>query len=111
MTEVWLLKGVTGSSPAVMTHNDGRVTMEMVDIDNERLDDKFNVAVGEITEINWPKLQMSGGCTFQVAGDKYRISFLRPQNTRIPKFGAVTGLASISGGRKAGKAWKEILPG
>ena len=110
-TEVWILSGVTGSEPALLAHQDGRIIMQMIDNDAEAFVDHFNVALDEVTDVNWPKMQMSGGCNFEVANEKYRISFLRPQNTRIGWVGDVAGVASISGGRKAGKAWKAILPG
>ena len=94
-----------------MRHSAGRVTLQKVHDSEEKFVDEFDVAISDIADINWPKMQMSGGCTFLVNDQKYRISFLRPQNTRLGWVGDAQGVASISGGRKAGKAWKEILPG
>jgi len=109
-TEVWLLSGVTGSERALMAHQDGRVMLQMIDEEAEGFVDRFDVALAEIADVKWPKMQMSGGCTFVVDDTKFRVSFMRPQNTRSGFIGDAQGVASISGGRKAGKAWKAILP-
>lgn len=110
-TEVWLLSGITGSDPGLMTLDDGVVTMQIAD-ESDELRTTFSVPLDQVQDVNWPKLQMSGGCNFVVNGEKYRLSFLKPQNTRplAATAGAAAGLASISGGRKSGKAWRAVLP-
>ena len=110
-SEVWRLSGVTGSSPGVLTLEDGVVSLQIED-SNESLQQQFSVSLDQISSVKWPKLQMSGGCSFEVGGEKYRISFLQPQNTRplASTYSAAAGVASISGGRSAGKAWKAVLP-
>lgn len=110
-TEVWRLKGATGSTPGMLHLSDGNVRLELAD-DDDQVRPVFTVPVASISEVKWPKLQMSGGCSFEVNGEKYRISFLKPQNARpvaTSAFSAVAGVASISGGRSAGKAWKAAL--
>jgi len=88
---------------------DGSVVELQLADKSDNLETAFRVPITEVGDVNFPKLQMSGGCSLHVNGEKYRLSFLRPQNTRIPIGGAIGGVASISGGRKAGKAWKEVL--
>lgn len=110
-TEVWRLSGVTGSDPGMMSLENGIVSLDISDA-NDNMVRAFSVPVDQVRDVNWPKLQMSGGCNFVVNDEKYRLSFLKPQNTRplAASYGAAAGVASISGGRKAGKAWKAILP-
>lgn len=110
-TEVWRLKGATGSTPGMLHLTDGNVRLELLG-DDDKVRPVFTVPVASISEVKWPKLQMSGGCSFEVNGEKFRISFLRPQNTRAFSTAApsaIAGVASISGGRSAGKAWKAAL--
>lgn len=113
-TEVWRLDGLTGSTPGLLHHEGGRVRLELLDDDTDRLRPVFSAPLAAVSDVRWPRLQMSAGCSFVVDGEKYRISFLRPQNTRplaADAYGAVAGVASIGGGREAGKAWRTLLGG
>ncbi|MFT6292067.1 MAG: hypothetical protein ACJAR2_002680 [Ilumatobacter sp.] len=56
---------------------------------------------------------MSDGYSFVIRGDGYRLRFLEPQHTRglaSTPAPTVGGVMSMSGGRTAGRTWKEILP-
>lgn len=111
VTTVWRLSGLTGSSPGYLSYVDDVVRLQIED-DAEELQTLFEVPKSQVVDVNWPAMQFSGGCSFHVDGEKYRLSFLQPQNTRMPNaIGAVGGVASISGGRKAGKLWKARLAG
>ena len=106
---VWRLHGLVASEPGWMAYNNGTVALTLEGDDGSPVE-VFSVPVGEIEDVKFPKAQMSGGCNFVVAGEKYKISFLQPQNTRLPgAYGAVQGASSIPAGRKSGKAWKAIL--
>ncbi len=108
-SEVWLLEGLTGSKPGMLTHENGTVVLQLVN-DNDQLYESLRTPISAIADVKFPKLQMSGGCSFTVGDRKLRLSFLQPQNTRSPfADGAIQGVASIGGGRKAGKAWKALL--
>lgn len=110
-SEVWRLSGVTGSTPGMMRLSGGTVHLELLN-DDDSVRPVFAVALGDITAVKWPKLQMSGGCSFEVGGERYRISFVQPQNTRkfaVVAPSAIAGVASISGGRAAGKSWRAVL--
>ncbi len=80
----------------------------------------------EDVEVNWPKLQMSGGAHFTIDGSKYRIAFVRPNGASdaalrgaVHLGGALGGgagiieigrlVGSIKEGREAGKQWKAYL--
>lgn len=62
------------------------------------------------TEI-WRLSGMTGSDPGMMSIEGGVVSFLQPQNTRplAASYGAAAGVASISGGRKAGKAWKALL--
>lgn len=111
VSEVWRLKGATGSMPGMLHLEQGNVRLELLD-DDDQVRTVFAVPLASVDKVKWPKLQMSGGCSFQVNDEKYRMSFVQPQNTRgfaVAAPSAVAGIASISGGRAAGKQWKAIL--
>ncbi len=111
-SEVWRLHGVVGSEPGLLVlHDDGEVELHL-EGDDGAPRSVFRTPAAAISDVKWPKTQFSGGCSFVVDGEKYRLSFLQPQNTRVfatSALGAAQGLGSISGGRKAGKAWKSAL--
>lgn len=100
---------MTGSEPGHMSYENGMVRLQLED-DDGNPSVAFETEIANVANVKFPAVQMSGGCSFVVDGEKYRISFLQPQNTRMPHAGgAIAGVASISGGRKAGKAWKALL--
>lgn len=106
---VWRLHGVTGSEPGWMAYDNGTVALTLED-GSDSPQEVFVVPVNEIQDVKFPVSQMSGGCNFVVAGEKYRLSFVQPQNTQLPgAYGAIKGVGSIRSARKAGKTWKSIL--
>ncbi len=108
-SKVWILSGVTGSDPALLSHEGGYVTLSRFNDDDQPVP-AFSVQVAEVSDVKFPAYQFSGGCTFVAEGQKYRISFVQPQNTKLPTYyDQFTGAASIGTGRKAGKAWKKTL--
>jgi len=109
MSKVWILSGVTGSEPALLSHEAGQVTLSTFNADDEPVP-SFAVQTAEISDVKFPAYQFSGGCSFVVNDQKYRISFLQPQNTKMPNYySQLSGVSEIGTGRKAGKAWKKIL--
>ncbi len=110
MSEVWILSGVTGSEPALLSHEAGQLTLSTFNAEGQPVP-SFSVQTAEISDVKFPAYQFSGGCSFVANGQKYRISFLQPQNTKMPTYdNQLSGLSDIGSGRKAGKAWKKILP-
>jgi hypothetical protein len=109
LSKVWILSGVTGSQPALLSHEAGQVTLSTFSDEDEPVQ-SFSVKTADISDVKFPAYQLSGGCSFVANSQKYRISFLQPQNTKLPTyFNELSGVAEIGSGRKAGKAWKKIL--
>lgn len=122
-TPAWLLIGMSRTLPGVLSYDDERLRFatgeEVV----------FDVSPKEIDEVKWPKLYMGGGCKLAVAGESYRVSFVKPNGAPditdellgdaagvLGAVGAVADLADAAGsfgdvkkGRAAGKAWKDLL--
>jgi hypothetical protein len=114
----WVLKGVTGSESAgLLRLKGGRLTLVGEN------DTAFDVPVNEVTDVTFPWFYFSGGMKLTAAGEKYRLSFVKPNNQNsyvagqaaneiVPGAGMVA-VADIAGdirkGRGAGKEWKRLL--
>ena len=101
----WVLKGITGSESAgLLRLKDGRLTLV-------------------VSDVTFPWFYFSGGMKLTAAGEKYRLSFVKPNNQNsyvagqaaneiVPGAGMVA-VADIAGdirkGRSAGKEWKRLL--
>ena len=124
-TPAWMLVGATRNVPGALAYDDERLrfaTPEGV---------VFDASPGEVKEVKWPKLWMGGGCKINVAGEEYRISFVKPNGAAditdelLGEVGGVLGalgtaadvkealgsFGDVKKGRDAGKAWKEVLAG
>jgi hypothetical protein len=75
MSKVWILPGVTGSEPALLSQEAGQVTLSTFS-DNDEPVPSFSVQTAEISDVKFPAYQFSGGCSFVAAGLKYRISLI-----------------------------------
>ncbi len=92
-TPVWVLDGLTGSTPGEMQFQDGRVKLIIEELH------VFNVPLTEVKNVNFPWHYFGGGVKFTVGAENYRISF-----TESGEYG------DISTARLNGKIWKGILP-
>lgn len=117
-TPAWLLVGMTGSVPGILELADGRLGFTTEE------GRAFDVPLSEVNNVNFPWYYFGGGVKFNIAADKYRLSFVRPNDASdIPgrllahtELGAPAGLLTagrkvldIGEGRRAGKAWKTVL--
>jgi len=116
-TPVWLLKGMTGSTPGVLRMADKRVALTTED------GPAFDVALTEIQETRFPWYYFGGGAKLRVGNKEFRLSFVRPNGAQdIPArlmaqagvglggLETVVGKAlDIRDGRRVGKAWKAVL--
>ena len=113
-----MLKGITGSESAgLLRMGGGRLTLV------GETGTAFDVPVNEVSEVSFPWFYFSGGIKLAAAGEKYRLSFVKPNNQNsylagqaanevVPGAGMVA-VADIAGdirtGRTAGKKWKRLL--
>jgi hypothetical protein len=116
-TPAWLLTGLTQSSPGVLEFADSRLAYTG---EEGRI---FDAPLSEVTDIKFPWYYFSGGVKFTIGAENYRLSFVRPNDAsdipgRLLADTAGGPLALLTAGRKvrdigegrrAGKAWKEIL--
>ncbi len=91
----------------------------------------FDVPLAQVTDVSWPWWWFGGGLKLTAAGQRWKITFVRPNGMPPPHpsmlasgvgvFGlisgtwhdvdALRGLADVRSGRAAGKRWRELLPG
>src|SRR4029079_1666247 len=117
-TPVWLLIGMTGSTPGLLELASGKIAFTS---------DEGRVFEAPLTDIRvkYPWYYFGGGCKIAIADKTYRISFVRPNNASdisgdlLSQLDGNTGVLSlltagqklqdIGKGRKAGKVWKAAL--
>jgi hypothetical protein len=115
----WLLRGATGSTEGVLELSGGRLTFTTTGVyqgapltgTDERGGEEgrvFDASLSEVTDVTFPWYYFGGGAKLTVGGERYRLSFLKPQNTQLTEY-AATG--DIPSGRRTGKAWKQALAG
>lgn len=93
----WLLEGITGAVYGNLKFANGQLSLT---VKGRKI---FNVPLTEIKDIVFPWYYFSGGVKFRIGAEKYRLSFVEPNNS--------PGYPDISGGRRTGKTWKSILQG
>ena len=96
----------------------------------------FDVPLSQVTDVSWPWWWFGGGLKLTAAGQRWKITFVRPNGmppphpsmlaTGVGVFGllsgtlpptalqdvdALRGLADVRSGRAAGRQWREVLPG
>jgi hypothetical protein len=125
-SNVWLLMGLTGSTPGVLNLSGGRLSLTVQDAGvlsqgqlrmlegrtqqpglAERLTrgqprQLFSRPLAEIERVTFPWYYFGGGMVITVDGVGYRISFVQPQNTAV-------GVTNLSEGIREGKVWKATL--
>jgi len=94
-TSAWLLDGLTGSEHGLLELTGGRLAFT----NGERR--VFDVPLSQVSGVVFPWYYFSGGVKFNIGADKYRVSFVQPNN--------VAGYPDIGEGRRAGKAWRAVL--
>ena len=117
-TPAWLLEGITVSVPGVLEHADGRLAFTT---DRGRV---FDLPVSEVGDVHFPWWYFGGGVKLTAHGKRHRISFVRPNDADdIPgrlmaRDGNPAGLLTagqklldIGEGRRAGRAWRDVLLG
>ncbi len=133
-SEVWLLSGLFHSLPGILALKDNKLTFTAVGTgtfwDNglKKLEKKsvakdlfsllkqdkpvqlFCVELSEIQKITFPIIYFSAGVHITINNEKYRLSFIQPNNTKMPSHDkTVEAIQDISHSRKVGKMWKTLL--
>lgn len=107
VTRVWLLDGLICSTPGYLILQGSRVRLELEKSGPLTFDTRLDLDKSEIEDVKWPRIQLDAGCNFRVGGEKIKLSFIRPENTKQEwEHG---GVAEIPASRANGKLWKEIL--
>jgi hypothetical protein len=96
-TEAWLLRGITGSIPGILSLANGRFTF--VTGDGQAV---FDAPVSDVADVKVPWYYFGGGMKLSVGTERYRLSFVRPT-------AAGGGVADIPQGRGACKMWRSLL--
>ena len=142
-SEVWLLSGLINSLPGILTIDDGKLIFTAIgtgtfwDSGLKKIEKKsgaenftsllkqdkpvqlFNVELSEIQKVTFPAIYFSAGAHITINNEKYRLSFIQPNNTKMPIFDrsdyeavfgrSIEAIQDITQSRKIGKAWKSFL--
>jgi hypothetical protein len=119
-TAVWLLIGMTGSTPGVLELAGGQIAFTTAE---GRV---FQSPLADIS-VKYPWYYFGGGCKITIGDKTHRISFVRPNNAMDLSDGMLAGqgdtgvggalalltagqkFSDVGKGRKAGKIWKAAL--
>jgi hypothetical protein len=96
-TEAWLLSGITGNVPGILSLADGRFTFEAEDGQIV-----FDAPVSDVRDVKVPWYYFGGGMKLSVGAERYRLTFVRPT-----ALGG--GAGDIPAGRGACKMWRSLL--
>ncbi|MDZ4716797.1 MAG: hypothetical protein SH819_15130 [Cytophagales bacterium] len=79
----------------------------------------FSVKVSEIQKVAFPAIYFSAGANITFNNEKYQLSFIQPNNTKMPNLDrddyegvfeqSVETIKDIGHSRKVGKKWKSLL--
>ena len=106
-TPVWELLGITGSEPGLL-----RLTNGVLSFKTEQ-GTRFSAPVSALTDVKWPWYSFNCALNLTVNGEKFRLSFARPNGAMaawIPEE-ALGGVFALGGAMKTGKAWRAALEG
>ena len=143
----WLRFGVIGSLPGIVELAHGRLAFTAVEPGTlwpfqlrklerfvqragvaEKLDrgepcELFSASLAEVSEVSFPWYTFDVAMNLNIGDKTYRLSFIQPQNTKLPKprpDASLEGVAEvvktfvemkneITDARTVGRAWKEAL--
>lgn len=76
----------------------------------------FQLPVAEVDRVSFPLIYFSAGMHLHFKGLRFRFSFIRPNNARMPEFNAggrmfksLRNLNELGPARAVGERWKELL--
>lgn len=121
VSPVWVLRGIM-NDPGYLVAAGGRVVLAAAHADGPA----FDVALGELGDVQWPWWWFGGGFRATVRGTRYKLTFVRPNGAPGPDRGllslvdaalrdggghSLAGLADVVEGRAQARLWREVLPG
>lgn len=104
-TPVWELLGITGNRPGLLSLQDGTLSFQSDEGEG------FECPLDQITEVRWPWYSFNAGLNLKANGQKYRLSFARPNGAGaawLPDE-AIRGVLDLGSAIKNGKMWKAAL--
>ncbi len=142
-SEVWLITGLFNSLPGILTLKNSKLIFTALGSGTywesglKKLEKKsgvknfaallnqnnpvqmFSVDLNEIQKVTFPFIYFSAGAHITFNNKKYRLSFIQPNNTKMPvldnkSYKAIYSreveiVQDISDARKIGKMWKSLL--
>jgi hypothetical protein len=104
-TPVWELIGVTGSEPGSLSLANGVLSFET------KAGTRFACPISQLTDVKWPWYSFNCALHLKANGEKFRLSFARPNGAGaawLPD-AAAKGVFSLGGAMRTGKAWRAAL--
>lgn len=105
-TPVWQLAGIFGGNePGLLTLSGGRIRFETDD------GVKLECPVSQLQNVRWPWYSFNAALNFTANGEKYRLTFARPNGAAatVRPISAAKGVFDLGGAVKTGKAWRAEL--
>lgn len=142
-SEVWLISGLFNSLPGILTLEGGKLIFTALGTGTywksglKKIEKKsgaenfssllkqnkpaelFCVELSKIEKVNFPFIYFSAGAHITINNERYRLSFIEPNNTQMPVFNKsrynavlkrnVEIIQDIGHARKVGKKWRSLL--
>ncbi len=142
-SEVWLISGLFNSLPGILTLSNGKLVFTALGAGTywesglKKIEKKsgakdfcaslkrnktvklFSVGLSAIQKVTFPFIYFSAGAHITFNNEKYRLSFIEPNNTKMPVLNrsqydgvvktSVEIIQDIGHARKVGKKWKLLL--
>lgn len=124
-TPAWIMAGRLRNVPGMLVAGGGGLTFV------GESGPVFSVPLAAVSDVRWPWYWFGGGCVLRAAGERYKITFVRPNGApdvpptlldqgvsllalaageTVGHPSAIRGLLDVRSGRRAGAAWREALP-
>jgi hypothetical protein len=123
-TPAWILAGRLRNVPGLLVADRGRLEF------HTGSGPAFAAPIAEVGPVTWPWWWFGGGLVATVRGERFKITFVRPNgapaadadlldaafragglvDSGFGPFRAATGLRDVHTGRAAARQWKQLLP-
>ena len=120
-TPAWILAGRLRHVPGLLVADRGRLAF------HTDCGPAFTAPIADVGPVTWPWWWFDGGLVATVRGERFKITFVRPNgapavdatlldalfgvaDSGFGPFRAVAGLRDVHTGRAAAREWKQLLP-